>query len=131
MTMLSPEARHLVKIADLDGLEQIARSANDEGSIAGVFEDVFAALDARPSTDPETLLEWGRRYIAWAQDFTERDGYPIHRTDWAKRMFDLASEVGDSKLALRVTGIVLGSYAALDKEQRWWMKQQYNLANRA
>ena len=45
--MLTPEARHLVKLADLDALEESARNAGDNIDVMGSFEDIFAALDKR------------------------------------------------------------------------------------
>ncbi len=124
---LSPEERHLAKVGDLDALERIALNAGEEFSIAGDYERIFEALDNRPATNPEIILDWGQRYIAWAASFTERDGYPIMTADWAKRLFDHAMFLRRPDIARRVADAILRSYAPLEKERRWWQKQRYAL----
>ncbi len=127
--MLSSEERHLAKVVDLNALEQIALNSGDEISIAGAYERIFEAFDSRPNTTPETILDWGQRYIAWATSFTERDGFPFMTTDWARRLFDRATSSQRPDIACRVSDAILRSYAPLDNERRWWQKQHYALTH--
>lgn len=124
--MLSPEARHLVKIADLDGLEAIARGSDDRAFVSGDFEEIFEALDRRTQIDEQTVLAWGERYIAWARA-TEREGIIIIGTAWARRVVEIALPLQRRELALAAIQVVLDSYAPLEKERRWWQKQRYEL----
>ena len=121
---LIPEARHLVKIADLDSLESLVRTSEYSVDIAGDFEWIFGALDKRVNIDRQKVLEWGQRYIAWANEFSDRDGFPILGTEWARRMLDLARAAGRPDLAKLTTDTILASYAPLEKEQRWWLHQR-------
>ena len=125
--MLTSEARHLVKIAALDSLEQIARQAVDPTGTAIVFEEVFEALDRRAPLAPGTVLDWGARYIAWAGSVAERNGLPFLTTGWASRLFEHAIAAGRNDLALAVTEAILSSNAPLEKERPWWQKQRLRL----
>ena len=127
--MLSPEERQLAKVADLDALEQIALKSSDEVAIAGAFERIFDALDVRPNTSSESVLDWGQRYIAWASSFTERDGFPFLTTDWAERLLERAVSSERPDIACRAADAILRSYAPLEKERRWWQKQHYALSH--
>ena len=127
--LLSPEERHLAKVGDLGALEQIALNSGDEVSVASAYERIFEALDDRTNTDAETVLDWGQRYIAWANQFTERDGLPFLRTEWAHRLFERSMSVSRPDIARSVADAILRSYAPLEREQRWWMKQHYALAH--
>jgi hypothetical protein len=125
--MLTPEARHLIKIADLNALEQFARQASDQIEIASIFEDVFVALDQRTQLAPEIALDWGERYITWAKSFPDRDGLPFLGTAWARRLIERATAADRRDLALEVAEAMLDSYAPLEKERPWWQKQRYYL----
>jgi hypothetical protein len=127
---LSPEERHLVKVGDLDALEQIARAGLDEFDVAGIYERIFEAFDNRTKTSPETVLDWGQRYLAWATSFTERDGFPFMSTDWAKRLFERALSSQRPDIAARMANAILCSYAPLEKERRWWEKQHFALTQK-
>lgn len=124
---LSSEERHLAKIGDLDSLEQIAVNSGDEMDIADAYERIFEALDQRTKTSTETTLDWGQRYIAWANRFTERDGLPFLSSGWAKRLFERSMSVNRTDIARLVVSAILRSYAPTEKEQRWWMKQNHVL----
>lgn len=128
-SQLSSEERHLSKVGELDALERIALDAGDEVSIAGAYERIFEALDQRPASDPETVFDWGQRYIAWATSFTERDGFPFMTTGWAKRLFERAMSLQRTDIAWRVADALLHSYAPLEKERRWWQKQHHALSH--
>jgi hypothetical protein len=43
--MLTPEARHLIKIGDLDALERLTQQAGDEIDISAAYEDALEALE--------------------------------------------------------------------------------------
>jgi len=124
---LSPEERHLVKIGDLDALEQIARKAGNEMEIAGAYERISEALSARGQTDPAIILDWSRRYISWARTFAERDGLPFLFTEWAKRTIEVAIAEERTDIARAVVDAILASYAPSEKERNWWMKLRHAL----
>ena len=127
--MLTPEARHLVKVADLDALEHLARQASDKIDVSAAYEDIFDALDQRAKLPPETVLDWGARYLAWARSVPDRDGLPFFgTTDWARRLLERAVAAERRELALAVAEAVLASYLPLERERPWWQKQRYWLA---
>jgi hypothetical protein len=128
--MLTPEARHLVKLGNLDGLESIALRAGEDLEIAGTFEEIFEALDDRSQLSSDTVLAWGLRYLTWARSFADRDGYPILGTEWARRALELANSAGKMDLAFNIADTVVASYAPLERERPWWMKQRFQLASR-
>ena len=105
--LLSAEERHLAKVGDLAALEQIALAAGEEYDIAAAYERIFEALDHRTKTDGETVLDWGQRYIAWANRFSERDGLPILRTRWARRLFERSMSAGRPDIARSVADAIL------------------------
>jgi len=125
--MLTPEARHLVKIADLDALESRERAGIDEAEISSAYQDIFEALDCRPGIEDRITMAWGERYLTWATSFVDRDGYPFLMTDWAKRMVELALASGATELAKKTVDAILCSCAPLEKERRWWQKQRSHL----
>ena len=127
--MLTPEARHFVKVADLDWLEQFVRQGTDLVDIASDFEAVFAGLDKRQQVKAQKVLDWGQRYIAWAKGFHDRDGLPVLGTSWAHRMVELAVTADRSDLALSAVETILASYAPLEKERRVWEKNRYILTS--
>jgi hypothetical protein len=126
---LSREERHLAKLADLDALEQMAVNSDNDIDIASAYERIFEALDNRPNTSTETILDWGQRYIAWATSFTERDGFPFMTAGWAKRLFERAMTAQRLDIARRVADAILCSYAPLERERQWWQKQHYALTH--
>ena len=127
--MLTPEARHLVKVADLDALEHLARQAGDEIDISAAYDDTLMALDQRAKLPPEVVLDWGARYLAWARSVPDRDGLPFFgTTDWARRLLERAVTAGRRELALSVAEAVLASYLPLEQERPWWQKQRHQLA---
>lgn len=127
--LLSPEERHLAKVGDLDGLEKIALASDDQIEVAMSYERIFEALDSQPKADIARIMDWGRRYLVWANRFTDRDGLPILGTNWAKRMFEIATAMNDRDVAIKVSQTILWSYAPREKEQRWWMQQHYHLTH--
>ena len=127
--MLTPEARHLVKVADLDALEHLARQAGDEIDISATYEDVFTALDRRTKVPSETARDWGARYIAWARSVPDRDSLRFFDTTaWARRLLERAVAAGRREFALSVAEAVLASHLPLERERPWWQKQRYQLA---
>ncbi|MHA3773918.1 hypothetical protein ACXR0O_20495 [Verrucomicrobiota bacterium sgz303538] len=126
---LSPEERYLAKRSELDSLEQIAQKSADEVDVAGAYERIFDALDQRPDTSTETVLDWGQRYMKWACSYSENDGLPFLGTEWAKRLYERSISAKRPDIALRVADAVLRSYAPLEKERNWWMKQHYTLSH--
>lgn len=70
---LTPEERHFMKLADLEALEKIALSAGDEIAVGMAYERIFGAFYQRAKIPRETVLEWGRRYVTWANGFGDRD----------------------------------------------------------
>jgi hypothetical protein len=127
--MLTTEARHHVRIADLDALEQLALQAGDEIDISAAYEDALEALEQRSNLPPEVVLDWGARYLAWARSVPGRDGLPFFgTTDWARRLLQRAVAAGRRELALSVAEAVLASYLPLERERPWWQKQRYHLA---
>lgn len=129
MFVLTPEERHLAKVADLDALQTITLSQGDEIKVGMAFERIFAALYQRAKIPRETVLEWGRRYISWANSFTDRDPLPILGTEWARWMFEIATSLDRLDLALSVTKTMMCAYPP-EKERRWWQKQEYKLTRR-
>ena len=127
--MLSPEERHLAKVGDLDALEQIALNSGDEIAVADSYERIFEALHHRTSTSVDTVLDWGQRYIVWAERFTERDGLPFLGTEWAKLLIEDSMTAKRPDIARSVADAILRSYAPLDRERRWWQKQLYLLTH--
>jgi len=125
--MPAPEERHLVKIADLDDLERIARAGEDNICISDNFERIFAALDKRAKIDRQKVLEWGQRYLAWIDEHYELEVLPILGTSWAIRMLEIPLPLERKDLALLVSATILDSYAPLKKERRWWQHQFYVL----
>ena len=129
-SMLSPDFRHYVKIADLDTLESMARQEDDSFEVAHSYEVIFDALDRRKSIDDKVTSAWGERYIAWTTSFVERDGFPMYNTAWARRMLEIALLQGAVELAKTTIDVVLQSYAPDEKERIWWQKQRYRLAQK-
>ena len=126
--MLTEEALHLVKITDLDSLEQLARQAADEIDAYAIYEEVFEALDRRIKLPPRVVLSWGERFIAWAWSFPGRDGLPFFgTTSWARRLMERAEKAGQRDLALAAVEAMLASYAPSERERPWWQKQRYRL----
>src|SRR5690242_16820306 len=127
---MTPELRHFVKLGDLDSLEALARSGIEELDMMIHFEEIFHALDKRTKIDRLKVLEWGRRYVAWAHDSPKRDdGLPILGTGWAKRMMKIAVAEKKPDLALLAVNAVLASHAPLEKERKWWQHERYVLAD--
>lgn len=127
--LLSPEAQHLVKIADIDALEQVARTAGDLRKIASTFENIFEALDSRSDENTEKILDWSQRYVRWANEYREgEEGLPIARTEWAKRSLEICLATGRRTTATEIIDAILSSYAPLDKERTWWARQHSDLS---
>ena len=127
--MLTDEVLRLVKMPNLDALEQLAREMVGETDTSLFYEEVFAALDRRFKLPPRTVLAWGERFIAWAWSFPERDGLPLFgTTSWARRLMERAEAAGRQDLACSAVEVMLASHVPSERERPWWQKQRHRLA---
>ena len=127
--MLTDEALRLVKMPNLDGLEELARQTVGETETSLFYEEVFTALDRRIKLPPRVALAWGERFIAWAWGFPERDGLPFFgTTSWARRLMERAEAAGQRDLALAAVDAMLASHVPSERERPWWQKQRHRLA---
>ena len=124
--IIGDEARHLVKLGDLDGLEKLALAAGDKSAVEIQFQMIFHALEKRTQISREIVLEWVRRYIAWGWS-TSPDENPICILDiQARQMFDLAMSLNNADVARDIAWAMLCSYPS---ELIWWQKQHYHLSH--
>ncbi|WP_269527263.1 hypothetical protein [Coraliomargarita parva] len=119
--ILSDEARHAVKIFDLDLLQRMSEEIEDRYDAASFYEMVFYELRKRKNVNADTIIEWIERFMAWLHDEDHQDcDFPLTGTDWALEMIEIGEENDRLDLSLKCLDTVIESYALLQAEQRKW-----------
>lgn len=120
--ILSDEARHAVKIFDLDFLERMIQRVEDRYDAASFYETVFYELNKRKNVDQDILIKWVERFVAWLQCEENHDKeLPILGTDWAYDMIDIGQMNQRLDLSLQCLDIVINSCALLQSDQLKWV----------
>ncbi len=116
MNARDKELIHLVKLGDLDALEEVVLQSSDLIDVTSDYEQIFYMLDKRPRIPDGTTLAWARRYLAWIGKYKDRDPSPILGTEWARRTIQLALDVDNKPLAIEASTAIRHSYAPVGRE---------------